>query len=60
MGHMDVEKYTVTVRYQQGDTTGETFNSCTDMNANGEELTFTDRNGKNHKFYGVSYHIAEE
>jgi hypothetical protein len=57
---MDVEKYTVTVRYQQGDTTGETFNSCTDMNANGEELTFTDRNGKNHKFYGVSYHIAEE
>jgi hypothetical protein len=57
---MDVERYTVTVRYQQGDATGETFNGCTNVNANGDGLTFEDRNGKNHEFYGASYHIAEE
>jgi hypothetical protein len=53
-------RYSITVRYQQGDVAGELFNSCIEVDASGDDLNFTDRNGKTHEFHGVSYHIAEE
>lgn len=58
MGHMDVEKYTVTIYSQHGN---EIFHGCTDVNTNVEHaVTFDDNSGKRHAFSDVSYHVAQE
>lgn len=62
MGHMDddnEDRFTVYVRNKSGDAP-EIFNSATNVDAEGERLEFTDRNGKSHVFWGVSYHVAGE
>lgn len=63
MGHMDDDnepKYTISVRYNSGDTTAEVFNACTSPDCDGDHLEFTDKNGKHHEFYGVAYHVSED
>lgn len=58
MGHMDGDnKYTINVR---NGTEVEVFNNATEPDEDGDRLQFNDKNGKNHIFKGVSYHIAEE
>jgi hypothetical protein len=54
---MDDDKYTVTVTTSQA---RDVFDGCSDVNGDGENLTFTDKNGKTHEFHGASYHIAQE
>jgi hypothetical protein len=50
-------KYTINVR---NGTEVEVFNNATEPDEDGDRLQFNDKNGKNHIFKGVSYHIAEE
>ena len=58
MGHMDVEKFTVTIYHEQGN---EIFHGCTDVNLNDDRnLNFDDTNGKRHSFHEVSFHVAQE
>jgi hypothetical protein len=61
MGHMDNEndRHTITVRWR-GDATPESFPRCTNVDTNGDEVSFDDSNGKHHEYSGVSYHIVEE
>lgn len=60
MGHMSQDNRTVTV-YLPGPSGGtEVFNACTEVDGSSEELNFTDKNGKQHTFYGVSYQITED
>ena len=63
MGHLDdnvTPTFTVTVRHKHGDGTPEVFNGATDVNMNEDEIEFQDRNGKQHTFFGSTYHVAEE
>jgi hypothetical protein len=53
-------RFTIAVRYRHGDVTGETFNTCSEVEQDEDNLTFLDRYGKRHDFHGVSYHVAEE
>jgi hypothetical protein len=61
MGHMDndTDRKTVTVRWA-GDATPEVFPRATNVDTNGDEISFDDSNGKHHEYNGVSYHIVEE
>jgi len=61
MGHMDddEDRYTVTVRYKS-DATPETFNRCTNVDTDHDEITFDDDHGHHHQFCGVSYHVVAE
>lgn len=59
MGHMDSDedKHSVrvfTTSYEQ------TFHGCTEVEANENELSFTDGSGKRHRFYGVGYEITKD
>ena len=59
MGHMDVEKYTITIYIKEEK---ELYPSCTEVNNAVEDtLIFVDSTGKRHEVYGVnSYHIVQE
>jgi hypothetical protein len=62
MGHMDNdndERHTVTVRWKT-DSTPEVFHGATNVDNNGDEISFDDNNGKHHDFSGVSFHIVAE
>ena len=62
MGHMDddnIDHHTITVRWQSGDATPETFHGCTDVETNEDTITF-ECDSKHHEYNGVSYHIVTE
>ena len=59
MGHMDVERHTVTIFLTEGGK--EVFPHSTEINTSIDRtLTFTDNSGKRQEFYGLAYSIAEE
>ena len=58
MGHMDVEKFTVTIYHAEE---SEVYHGCTDVNTSVDQtISFDDNNSKRQEFHGVSYHVAQE